>query len=542
MHSLSLRAALGAALAAAHLAPAALALQTGSPDTIQDQIVFGSWAPSFTNTRVVRFDRKLRFLGSTQVQGIGGWTPLGGSTLVVGPTGRYSVNVITPTLKQVWRFRADLSVEAIQALPFHPIGLAADPSGDLFALCETLTPPAHLGPLMRLDSAGSVLWSSSIGAQTIKLQFPLDFALTEDGSPWIGGFHKSGGADFARALELSGADGSIVSFYDLGAVVPFKDPFFRQLVAAPGSKVWMYSGEILPVPGHAQFDGFARFLSIDGGSLEQSAHFDAQNVGDLGLRVDAFGRAYQIVDDGFLHGQPTVNQTKILVRIDPSIPFPAPPVDTYWDLGEHILFWTFGPTGEEVYAIRWGNCCVGIQRQLLKLSLVTGQMSWVSIEAVAPNAMMLKGDPTGFVFATTGDPFGDNDGDGFPNRQEVRAGYNPFDAASRPGGPKAYLHFDATKGNAIVLDYVDPDGILNAQKGLDLASFSLVAEHPLWGSGEIFPDLAAHLTEVNFSADRTKVSLVFGGAPLQKGLGFGLTASVRDRTGLQAWDWQLTPQ
>ncbi|MBL8693542.1 MAG: hypothetical protein JNJ88_05535, partial [Planctomycetes bacterium] len=122
------------------------------------------------------------------------------------------------------------------------------------------------------------------------------------------------------------------------------------------------------------------------------------------------------------------------------------------------------------------------------------------------------------------------------------AGMNPFDPLSRPGGPKSYLWFDAAAENALKIRFVDSDGILDPVGGLDLTTLSLWAEHPLWGSGEIFWDAAALLTAIDFSTDGTEVTLTYGNMKLTKGLGFGFTASVRDLTGALGWDWHLTPQ
>ena len=42
------------------------------------------------------------------------------------------------------------------------------------------------------------------------------------------------------------------------------------------------------------------------------------------------------------------------------------------------------------------------------------------------------------------DQQGDNDGDGFTNREEILAGSSPYDPISRPGGPKVSIDFAAS--------------------------------------------------------------------------------------------------
>ncbi len=149
---------------------------------------------------------------------------------------------------------------------------------------------------------------------------------------------------------------------------------------------------------------------------------------------------------------------------------------------------------------------------------------------------MTRGDHTGWVYANVVDQNGDNDGDGASNRTETLAASNPFDPLSRPEGPKVYLSFAPTT-NAIVLTYVDPDGLLDPAGGLDLSSLQL-----LTGAGtNVWAFILPFLTTVDVTSDLTHATATFGLLPLPSDLKIRLEARVTDLTGAEGWDWQVTP-
>jgi hypothetical protein len=170
------------------------------------------------------------------------------------------------------------------------------------------------------------------------------------------------------------------------------------------------------------------------------------------------------------------------------------------------------------------------------MNLVTGVKSSVPLEPTWSSGTIADGDPTGFIYANVVDRGGDNDGDGAANGAETSAGSNPFDALSRPEGPKVYISF-APGTNAITLTYVDPDGLLDQVGGLDLTTLSLKAD----GFGEVFGSLFPFLSSVAVTPDGTSATATFGLLPLPMGLKVGLEASVADKTGATGWDWQVTP-
>ena len=152
------------------------------------------------------------------------------------------------------------------------------------------------------------------------------------------------------------------------------------------------------------------------------------------------------------------------------------------------------------------------------------------------DATLAYGDPTGFVFANTVDRQGDNDGDGIPNGVETAARSNPFDALSRPDGPKVFIDF-APGSHAPVLILRDPDGLLDDRKGLDLAKLSL----KVGGYGEVFPNLLPFVTTVTLSQDRTQARVEFGALHLANDAKLKFEARVTDLTGAVGWDFQVSP-
>jgi hypothetical protein len=184
----------------------------------------------------------------------------------------------------------------------------------------------------------------------------------------------------------------------------------------------------------------------------------------------------------------------------------------------------------------------GLEHRLVKLSLVTGQSSFVVGSGLLENPKFVRGDSSGQPMATIMDQDGDNDGDGYTNFREVRLGYSPYDASSHPSGPRIYLWFDAANNDSLNLKIYDPDGIFDANGGITLSSLALFAQHPQLGEIDILPSLMPYLTSYTLSPDGTELTLAFGGYAFPEDLGYGITASVNDVQGAFAYDWHMTPQ
>jgi hypothetical protein len=200
-------------------------------------------------------------------------------------------------------------------------------------------------------------------------------------------------------------------------------------------------------------------------------------------------------------------------------------------MGAGVLGYALGPSGEELFAV---TAQIPSYR-LVRVNLVTGVRSARSLDPFISNGIG-NGDPTGFIWANVLDQGGDNDGDGASNRTETLAGTSPYDATSRPQGPKVYLDF-AQSNNAIILRLSDPDGLLDPTGGLNVPSLSV----KIGPYGEVFPILLQFLTLVQLSPDGTQATAFFGALPFATDAELTVDASVADKTGAIGWDWQITP-
>ncbi len=218
-----------------------------------------------------------------------------------------------------------------------------------------------------------------------------------------------------------------------------------------------------------------------------------------------------------------------LLRYNPAAPQQP---EAVFQFSGTIRGWAFGPSGEDAFAIVTPSLSLRLER----LNLVSGATSSIPLDPVWPDPELAGNDPTGFLYANVIDRNGDNDNDGAPNGAETSAGSNPFDPLSRPEGPKVYLSFAPTT-NAIILTYVDPDGLFDPAGGLDLSTLAL-----LTGAGtNVFTFILPFLTSVNVTPDGTQATATFGLLALPSNLKIRLEARVTDLTGAVGWDWQVTP-
>jgi hypothetical protein len=372
---------------------------------------------------------------------------------------------------------------------------------------------------------GAVLWSSWSGPSKYTLVYPQALAITTEGEIWMGGPTPLPGEFWARTLllRLDPRDGAVMQSYippDLSGGMG--DEVLPYLAAAPDGTLWMTRGG--PLDGEA----WTNLENTDGETLLQA--FPLFSAGSNGatsaLRVDGKGHLYVV------SGNDTAGSNgKLLYRFDPAAP--EQPASTY-TMGGHITGHALGANGEEAY-VMISPQSAPLTRRLERVNLVTGVKSsrpmvgWFSV-------YIAYGDPTGFIYANVVDRHGDNDGDGVPNGAETAARSNPFDALSTPDGPKAYVSFQPGT-NEITLRWDDPDGLFDPAGGLDLSTISLEAD----GYGEVMVHLWPFLTQVTLAPDGTSATVVLGGLPLPEGLKIGLEARVRDKTGHEGWDWQVTP-
>ncbi len=503
-----------------------LAASIAQAQLVTDQVLVKALDPATPdwNPILLRFDRKLRLLGKTDLKplGMNGWAP----DHTVAVTARGDLWTTIPcggACKRVAKLSASGGTLLTVNLAHFPYFVAADREGSVFVLA--LGSLAGLGPLLKIQSTGQMAWTNAASGAGLAKSLPSSIVVGPDQSVWIGGHHFVSGFETAWARKLSGADGSVTSTFEDWFGTWQSGSSFLRLQSTPDGQAWMLLGGFVPPPAGTGSAG--KFVLTDGTS-ELGAVFTPGFGDPDGARVDPQGRPWMIV---------WVNDYSHLVCFDPVTGGQG----ASWFLGWGVDEFAFGPTGEEVFYVR-KLVSPAFGRQLVKFSLVTGQSSWIPLDPTYTFGDVIDGDPTGFVLANTVDQQGDNDLDGFTNRDEVAQGYNPYDPMSRPGGPKVYLSYGPAPAHPLRLRYVDPDGILDPVGGLDQTTLSVFAEHPLYGSGEIFWDLAAYLTSVTFSPDGTQVDLDFGSLVLPTGLGFGLTASVSDKTGARAWDWHFTPQ
>ncbi len=496
--------------------------QSARGQLVADQILVKALDPATPawNPLLLRFDRKLQLLGKTDLKplGMSDWAP----DQTVALTNRGQIWTSVPcggACKRVVRLASTGATQLTVNLSHFPDVLAVDRTGAAFVL--TFGSPSGLGPVIKLGTNGQVVWTNAASTAGLANQLPAGLAVAPDQTLWVGGQHYVGTFTSAWARRLSGADGSVLSTFEDWFGVAVSGSMFFRIQSTPQGLAWMLLGGWLPPGGST-----GKFVLTDG-AAQLGAVFTPGFGDPDGARVDALGRPWMVV---------IVNDYSHLVCFDPATGGQG----ASWFLGWGVDEFAFGPTGEEVFYVR-KLVSPAFGRQLVKFSLVTGQSSWIPLDPTYTFGDVIDGDPTGFVLANTVDQQGDNDLDGFTNRDEVAQGYNPYDPMSRPGGPKVYLSYGPAPAHALRLRYVDPDGILDPAGGLDTATLSVLAEHPLYGSGEIFWDLAAYLTSVTFSPDGSQVDLDFGALVLPKGLGFGLTASVSDKTGARAWDWHMTP-
>ena len=485
---------------------------------LQDQIVVFGIDNSFLN-QVARFDRRLNLLGMTQTTfaGAGAGTLDHLEPMAADGLGRYLVPFDALNDTKVLRMSADgtLLLPSLD-LPYNPVAVATAASGSTYVL--TRIPLLSPAPLQILSSEGSILASNAAGP-ALFVTYPQRVEVTPFGNVWIPGSKHAFPGWLTQLVQVHPATGEVIDqlIYPIPAGgSPSENFAFWSLAAAPDGSLW----------------GFVKTYIT---------HIDAQHQVIQQAATNCYGDTICLDAHG----------NYLAKRIDKPAPWQTEKI-TLFD-GETLAVladykvggattmsgggFALGATGEELFVSGGDNIPPDFPRRLWKFNLVTGTRSSIGLADLGIDWDIPLGDPTGFVWANVRDQNGDADGDGAPNRAETLAGSNPFDATSRPEGPKIYISFEPGT-NAIVLTAKDPDGIFDDNGGLKIPSLSITAS----GYGEVLPYLWPAVTKVELdSAFVQEAKVTFGALPLPLDLKIALEAHVEDKTGATAWDWHVTP-
>ena len=456
---------------------------------------------------VLRFDRRLALLGAAPVETgvLSSMCPAG-----IDGAGQIWVGNDRASETKLLRFSPNGDLLSTTELGYHPADLVVGSDGTVQVF--TRAGLSALGPLLKVSASGTIMGSSLDGPSLFVAQSvqSLNLALTPSGALWIG----ADAAEHPLLVRVDPADGSVLQTLpvsDTRAIIDVESA----LVAVPDGTLW-----------NLQSDGTV--MHTDDAVILESGSIDVSTNPAGPLAVDAQGDLW----GGYLDTSvtPKLWSLRQFSGADASLISEYPAATS-------ANGFALGASGEDAFVVENGGP-LGQHCRLVKINLVTGVRSSVPLPVTQLNAFasMPKADPTGFVFANVVDQAGDADGDGAPNRREVQAGSSPYDALSRPEGPKVYLAF-APVSHAITLTVVDPDGLLDAAGGIDPASIELLAG----AHGDVFALLLHFVTSVEVSADGTSGTIVFGGLPLADGLKLPLEARAADVTGAVGWDWAVTP-
>lgn len=487
--------------------------------------------PSDGHKFVLRFSPRLGMLSATDLTSAAGVNSLSSG---------YDMRIARNSLGDAWigyaplsdtklvRLDTNASYLAKIELGWNPVNVTFSPLGSLFVLNRI--PLSSPGPVQRVETNGTVAWTSIAASSSYNFVNPTELTWTSLGELWMGGTVQGAPTSFSTApmlKRIEPANGHVMqTFYPPanGALVfPPQTTQFGQLAGSidgtlwlstvspnTGSYIYRTNGEAVlnavPIPGEAHL----RPMKVDGrgdvwtASEESAAGEYASHLFKSGVSSGVSGIVLDQIDFGGI-----------------------------------VIGYALGTSGRDLFAIVTGVLPPTLPPYpfyFVRVNLLTKAMSRYRLDPVWEDHAFPWGDPTGFVLANVIQRNLDSDGDGFPNGVETGAISDPFDPKSRPSGPRVDLWF-APGTNALRLRYVDPEGLLDPVVGIDPTSLSLTAS----GIGEIFPVLLNFLSSVAFSVDGTEATLEFDLLPIPSFLKIQLDAKVRDRSGAESWDWQVTP-
>jgi len=399
-------------------------------------------------------------------------------------------------------------------LGHFPVGVFAQSTNSVLAI--TRIPLLTPGPIYAAGSTGGVLWSNPEAPSSFKGFYPDRACVTTTGDFWVVGVTE--GACFCewphvRVVRVDPADGHMIDGFDM--------PYAGQganhgyAAAAPDGTCWVSITDGL---------GVSRVYNLDASGILQSFVVSAYYNGTTNtMLVDGSG-------DLLLLGLISENGGGLIRKVS----HVNGSILKQYSLAGPIVGFALGSGGDDLYAV------VGLgtptKRKLVRLNLATGLASSRQTDPPAFATGIGMGDPSGFIYANVVDQNGDNDGDGWTNRQETLARSSPYDPLSRPDGPKVEIRFTQST-TFLFITFTDPDGLVDPVGGLDFRTLSVKAGN----YGEIFNLLLSFLTFVTVTPDGKSATAYFFGLPLPANLKLPLDVSVADLTGAVGWDWQVTP-
>jgi hypothetical protein len=462
---------------------------------------------------VARYDRKLHLLGETLLANEGSLGSVDITTqLVPDANGVYWLNFDTADVTKLLRISPDGQLLPSAVIGHNPVGVGMTQQGTVYALTKLL----FNGPLYRVSNEGSIVWSNLAIPSMYTGDYPDHVGVTSTGKVFIGGNWKgTSGLQFLHGL-IVGVDpdtGSAKSQQEF-----LQSESIADLVGSIDGKLWTLA-----------YSSGVYLTKTDGRQTLQSDPVLGGNNGQtLQIRVNGEGDVWLVSPNNEEGADGT--HIRLFSQLDGSLL-------SEHDMGGAVIGFALGASGDEVFAVMAVLQAPDFPRRLVRTNLVTGVRSTAPLTGqFGTSIYMCNGDPTGFHFANVIDQAGDNDGDGYSNRTETAARTNPFDPLSRPVGPKVFISF-AQSNNAIILKFVDPDGLLDPVGGLSIPSISV----HLGPYGEVFNYLLPFLTFVQVSPDLTEATALFGALPLASDKKWELEASVTDKSGARGWDWQVTP-
>lgn len=463
-----------------------------------------------------RFDRRLNLLGSTPLTSqTSNSIDEVGTAIAVLPNGDIWIPIDPLNQKKLVRMDSSGALLPTVILGDYPVQIAASGLGLVYALTRLplLTPK----PVYAVDFAGAIQWSNAAGPTSFTGGYPDSIAVSPTGELWIGNDTNGPcGCQFAypELTLLDAMSGSIVRKLALPyTATPPNGTVLHHVAASVDGTIWVTTqGDFESWLHRVDADGILATFPIPG----------SYNGETNQIRVDAAGDVW---------GVSTFQETggTVLRKYDQHTGAVVDEVDA----GDRVNGFALGASGEDLLAVTLDTDPPFYR--LVRFNLVTGRRSARSLDPFTLTGIG-NGDPTGFIWANVLDQGGDNDGDGASNRTETVEGTSPYDATSRPEGPKVYVDF-AQSNNAIILRLSDPDGLLNPTGGLSVPTLSI----KVGPFGEVFPILLQFLTFVQLSPDGTQATVFFGALPFATGSKLTVDASVADKTGAVGWDWQVTP-